>query len=176
VRADTSSLDDSPLDDDGPVPMTAGERAVWAYLVAVVVTSGTYLAVMVPRVLTHPVERISWVGPMLWAIGLSVSITVLVTVVLAVVDSIRTAAAGAACGAGTDSSTGDVAADVRDREIGQLGGRASTGVVGAGLGVVLVLAMIEAPTFWIGNAVFVCGTVGALVETTAKIRLYRRGF
>jgi hypothetical protein len=46
-----------------PVPMVAEERAAWAYLVTVVVTTFGYLAVMLPRLLSTPVEQISWVGP-----------------------------------------------------------------------------------------------------------------
>lgn len=65
--------------------------------------------------------------------------------------------------------------DVRDREIDRRGQRASFGVLGAGFGAALVLAMVDADTFWIGNALFLFGTVGAIVETTTKILLYRRG-
>ena len=42
--------------------------------------------------------------------------------------------------------------------------------------VVLVLAMIGADLFWIGNTVFVPGTVGAILETITKLVAYRRGF
>ena len=47
--------------DDGPVRMTVVERTVWASLVAVVVSSGAYFALMVPRLLSRPVAEISWV-------------------------------------------------------------------------------------------------------------------
>jgi hypothetical protein len=36
--------------------------------------------------------------------------------------------------------------------------------------------MLDAHTFWIGNLLFLAGAVGAIVESIAKIRLYRRGF
>lgn len=167
-------------DDDERVPMTAAERTVWAYLVAVVVTSGGYLALMVHRVAVQPVERISWIGPMLWTIGLSVLGTVLGVVVGTVVGAVnasRSTAGGCGGAPGAGGPDGvEVATDVRDREIDRLGGRASTGVIGVGLGAVLMLAMIDAHPFWIGNAVFLSGAVGAVLETTTKIRLYRRGF
>ena len=66
--------------------------------------------------------------------------------------------------------------DVRDTEIARYGERASMGVLGFGLGATLVLAMLDLETFWIGNLLFLCGVVGAIVETTSQIRLYRRGF
>jgi hypothetical protein len=155
-------------DDDRPIPMTMDERTVWAYLGIVMVTSGTYLVLVVTRVLTHPVEEISWVRPMLWAIGLSVTATVISAVLSA------TAARSGARSRGPDGEVGPLS-DVRDREIDRRGQRASSGVLGAGFGAALVLAMFDADTFWIGNALFVFGTVGAIVETTTKIRLYRRG-
>lgn len=158
------------LGDDDPVRMTVEERGIWAYLATVVVTSGAYLALMVSRLVSLPVEQISWVGPMLWTIGLSILGTIVVTMVLAAVAEVT---GGDGCGA---PGRPGMAADVRDREIGRMGGQASTGVIGAGLAGVLALAMLDADPFWIGNLVFGCGTVGAVVESVTKLRLYRRGF
>jgi hypothetical protein len=70
----------------------------------------------------------------------------------------------------------DTVSDARDKEIDLRGDRALVGVLGAGFAGALVLAMLDADTFWIGNLLFVVGTLGAIVETTTKIRLYRRGF
>jgi hypothetical protein len=149
--------------DDLPVPMVAEERAAWAYLMTVVVTTGGYLAVMLPRLLTTPVEQISWVGPLLWTLGLSMVGNIVVTMVLAM-------ASRAGC------PDGEVTADVRDREIGRRGGSALMVALSAGFVGALGLAMLDADTFWIGNLLFLCGAAGAVAETTTKIRLYRRGF
>ena len=70
----------------------------------------------------------------------------------------------------------DTVSDARDKDIDQIGDRASFGVLGVGFAGALVLAMVDADTFWIGNLLFVVGTIGAILETTTKIRLYRRGF
>jgi hypothetical protein len=154
--------------DDEPVRMTVAERTVWASLVAVVVSSGGYLALMVPRLLSRPVTEISWVGPMLWTVGLAVAGSVLLTIVFTV------AAAGR--GGCPPAGRGEVTSDVRDQEIGRLGWRASMTVIGIGFGAAWVLAMLDLHTFWIGNLLFLFGTVSAVVEATTKIRLYRRGF
>lgn len=154
-------------EDRNDVPMTADERTAWAYLVTVVVTSGCYLALMAVRLLDQPVEAISWVGPMLWTLGASITGTVGATVMATVAGASR-------CAPGTDG--GAVTSDVRDLEIKGRGDRASMGVLAAGFGVALILTMIDADTFWIGNELFLFGTAGAVVETTTKIRLYRRGF
>ncbi len=74
----------SRLDDDEQVRMTAGERAVWASSVAVVVASAAYLALLVPRALSQPVAEISWVEPMLWTIGSAVVSAVVLAIVVTV--------------------------------------------------------------------------------------------
>jgi hypothetical protein len=155
--------------DDEPTAMPMAERTVWVYLVAVVVTSGTYVALMVSRLLAHPVAEISWVRPMLWTLGTSIVGTVLGTIGATVVGAVRIERRRVGGGA-------ELASDVRDAEISGYGERASMGVLGVGLGATLVLAMLDLDTFWIGNLLFLCGVVGAIVEATTKIRLYRRGF
>ncbi len=150
--------------------MTVQERTVWASLVAVIVSSGAYFALMVPRLLSRPAAEISWVEPMLCTMGLAIAGSVLLTIVLTIV-----AHAGRR-GRCSPASGGEVTSDVRDEEIGRLGGRASMSVIGVGFGGALVLAMLDVHTFWIGNLLFLFGTLSAVVETTTKIRLYRRGF
>lgn len=171
-------------DDDEPVRMTMNERSVWGYLVTVLVTSGAYLALMVTRLATEPVEQIAWVGPMLWTIGASVLGTLVLTIIGAITSTVTATIArsttpgprGRQGRAAVTVVTTDMVSDARDTEIDQVGDRALVGVLGAGFVGVLVLAMLDADTFWIGNLLFVFGTLGAIVETTTKIRLYRRGF
>jgi hypothetical protein len=158
------------LDDDEPVRMTVSERTVWAAVVAVIVSSGAYLALMVSRLLSRPVAEISWVVPMLWTMGLAVAGTVLLTIVFTV------AAEANRRGGRSPANRGEVASDIRDQEISRLGWRASMRVISVGFGGALVLAMFDADTFWIGNLLFLFGTVGAVVEAITKIALYRRGF
>ncbi len=158
------------LDDNEPVRMTVTERTVWASVVTVIVSSGGYLALMVSRLLSRPVAEISWVVPMLWTLGLAVAGTVLLTIVFTVV------AETSRRGRRAPARRGEVTSDVRDQEIGRRGWRASMQVISVGFGSALVLAMLDADTFWIGNLLFLFGTVGAVVEAITKIRLYRRGF
>ncbi|MBU4335118.1 MAG: hypothetical protein KJ548_00955 [Actinobacteria bacterium] len=163
-------------DDDEPVAMTMNERTVWAYLLTVIVTSGVYLTLMLIRLVDEPVGQIAWVGPMLWTIGASVLGTVVVTAVLAIGRSIGSGQLGPSGRAPVAFTELDPVSDARDKDIDLVGDRALVGVLGAGFVGALVLAMIGADTFWIGNLLFVFGTIGAIVETTTKIRLYRRGF
>jgi hypothetical protein len=157
-------------DDDGPVPMTARERAVWAGLAAVAVSSGVYLVLVARRLLTRPVAEVSWVEPMLWAMGLAVAGAVVLSVVFTVVAEARRRDG---CSPGR---RGEVMSDARDREIGRLGGRAALAAISAGSGGALILTMLDVHPFWIGNLLFLGGTAAAVAEATAQIRLYRRGF
>ena len=164
------------LPDDERVSMTMDERTVWAYLVTVVLTSGVYFTLIVTRLADGPAGEIAWVAPMLWTIGASVLGTVLLTIagmVAGTITSVRRGPRGRAPVAVVEI---DTVSDARDKDIDQIGDRASFGVLGVGFAGALVLAMMDADTFWIGNLLFVVGTIGAIVETTTKIRLYRRGF
>ncbi|MEP7762706.1 hypothetical protein [Sanguibacter sp. 25GB23B1] len=169
----------SPLEDDERVPMTMNERTAWAYLVTVVVTSGAYLTLMGTRLTSTPVSQIDWVVPMLWTIGASVVCTVLLTILLTITGTlVRTI--WSACFGPREASTPlvdvDTSTDARDTDIDAIGDRAGLGILGAGFLGALVLAMLDADTFWIGNTLFAFGTLGAIVESTTKLRIYRRGF
>ena len=158
-----------PAGDDDPVVMTAEERSVWVYLAVVVVTSSGYLAVVIPRAVSQPIEHVSWVTPMLWALGCSIGGTIIGSVVGSV-----SAAAGVAFR--VISPAVHVEGDQRDKDIRAMGDRRAAWAASAAMLVVLVLAMTGADPFWIGNTVFVLGTVGAILETTTKLVAYRRGF
>jgi hypothetical protein len=158
-----------PSTDDEKAPMTMDERAVWVELVVFLATSITYFAIVIPRAIEGPIESVSWVTPLLWTIGISIASTVVGSVVAAIGSAIGLAARG------RDPEV-ELGSDERDKEIGRLGNRATYGVASAGLLAALVLAMLDADTFWIGNAVFFFGFVGAVVESVVKIRAYRRGF
>jgi hypothetical protein len=156
--------------DDEPVRMTAVERTVWASLVAVAVSSVGYVGLLSSRLLSQPVEEISWVAPMLWAMGLGVAGSVLLSTVFATVAAVRP---GQEC---SPAARDEVTSDVRDQEIGRQGAGISLSVISVGAAGALVLAMLDVHTFWIGNLLFLFGTAGAVVETVTKIRLYRQGF
>ena len=155
---------EEPWDEDqADTAMSPGERNVWVYLVIVVLTSGTYFIAMGVQLLSTPAESIRWVAPLLWALGTSIGANVLATVIFAVVFERGEARAVPLV-------------DERDRVIGQYAGLRHSVVLGSGIFVVLVLSMFDADTFWTGNAAFAFGTLGAIVETTFKIRAYRGGF
>ena len=157
------------MSDDDRLPMTTDERTVWVYLFTVLVTSSAYFAVILGRLRDTPADEVSWVAPMLWAIGLSIVGTILGTIIATIAATIGQGVRG-------KSTDIDHGSDERDRDIKRHGSRKTQWIISVGLGGGLVLAMIDADTFWIGNFLFLIGTLGAIVETTVKIRAYRRGF
>ncbi len=66
--------------------------------------------------------------------------------------------------------------DVRDKEIERHGDRIAQAITAFGAAAVLALAMLEVDHFWIGNALFLIGAVGATWGSIAKIRAYRGAF
>lgn len=156
-------------EDNEPVIMTAEERSVWVYLSGSVVSTAVYASVVVPRALSQPIEEVSWIVPMLWAVGASIAFTVLGTIL----SSIGTAVGLAARGRDPEL---ELESDVRDKEISARGTRVSATVVGLGAGAALVITMLGLDHFWIGNVLYLGGFAGALAETITRIRLYRRGF
>ncbi|NTV40207.1 MAG: hypothetical protein HGA51_09700 [Demequinaceae bacterium] len=154
--------------DDDPVVMTAEERSVWVYLAVVVITSTAYFVVVIPRALSQPIAEVSWITPMLWALGLSIGGTIIGSIVGAIGGAIGLAIRGI-------DPKGQLEGDMRDKDIKRLGDRRGAVISGGAMFGVLVLAMIGADLFWIGNLVFLAGTIGALVETITKITAYRRG-
>jgi len=155
-------------EDDDPVVMTVDERSVWVYLVVVVVTSVAYFAVIIPRVLSQPVEDVSWIAPLLWAIGFSIVGTIVGSIVGSIGGAIGLAIRGI-------EPKGQLEGDLRDKEIKRLGDRRAAVVASSAMFGVLVLAMFGADLFWIGNLVYLAGVIGGLIETTTKLRAYRGG-
>lgn len=161
-------------------PMPFGERNVWASAIVTLIASIVYLIVVVPRVIEGPVDEVSWVVPMAWAIGGAFAGTILLSI-LGAISSEVDGAIGAAIrsslmGRETKRNFPLHAEDVRDREIRQRGEFRTLSDMSSGLFFILILAIIDADSFWVGNAVLLIGTVGNLKGSAVKIRAYRRGF
>ncbi|MEU7819265.1 hypothetical protein [Catellatospora sp. NPDC049133] len=154
-----TSCKPAPAADTDRVPTTYEERNTWCMAILVPVTSLAYFAVVIPRLWRQPVAEIAWVTPMLWAMGATVVGTILGSIVAAML-----------------ARDGHTESDVRDREIVRHGDRIAQNVLGFGAAAVLVLAMVRADQFWIGNVLFLLGAVGTTWGAVARIRAYRGAF
>ena len=145
------------------VAMTFGERTTWVSVVAPAVAIG-YFTVVLSRLREHPAADVSWIVPMLWAIGASIIGTIVGTIVISI-------GAGIANRGVLESKQ-----DIRDKQIERYGDRTSYAITAIGTAAVLVLVMLEADHFWIGNALFLLGSIGATWGAIAKLRAYRGAF
>lgn len=135
------------------------EKSNWVTLIVSVPTLLYYLTLVVPEVLRKPVAEVSWVQPMV--------ITIVGFVVANIIGNVVAAASNPA---EADKN------DERDREIDHLGERVGNWLIIAGAIAGLVLAMSRADHFWIANAIFLGGIVGALLSSATKIAAYHGSF
>ncbi len=139
--------------------MTFMEKSSWVVLVVGVPTLLGYLVVIVPQVLSGPLQDVAWVAPMIAAI------------VAFVVANI----AGHVVAAASNPREAELN-DERDREIDRFGERVGAWPLVAGSIAGLVLAMAKVDQFWIANAIFLGGLAGSLLSSIAKIAAYRGSF
>jgi len=138
--------------------VTYEEKGTWVYLVAIVVTFGGYVAVLLARAGGGPVAEVAYVAPLLWSLGISIGLTVLGRIVVEVVRP-------------SEGTT----ADVRDKEISRSGDYVTGMVVSGGVLLPLGLAMAQADHFWIANAIYAVSALGAVAGTLVRLVAYRRG-
>ncbi|MFH8251376.1 hypothetical protein ACH3VR_13470 [Microbacterium sp. B2969] len=143
--------------------MGYSERITWSQLIASTIGLVVYLVIVLPQLSHTAVGDIDWVWPMVW--------TILGAIVLSIVLSIAWGIV-----AGMLDPELEHRSDQRDREIEHFGDRIGQAflVIGALAG--LVLAMVEAEWFWIGNALFLGFYLSASLGGVARLIAYRRGF
>lgn len=139
------------------------ERITWSQLIASAAGLVYYLAVVLPPLLQgRPVGEIDWVWPMVWSIVGAIVASIVISIVWGIL-------------AGMANPEVEHTADLRDREIEQLGDRVGQAFMVIGGLVALVLAMIEGPWFWIGNAIFLGFFLSAFLGGLTRLAVYHRG-
>jgi len=139
--------------------VTFQEKGVWIYGVLSAVLPIAYFAWLIGQVRSAAVTEIGYQIPMIAAVVAAVVLFILATIVAAI------------------ASPGDAdKKDQRDSEIDRHGELYGYYVIAAGCVGAVALAMVKADHFWIANAMYLTGVVGALVSSIAKIVAYRRGF
>jgi hypothetical protein len=148
--------------------MTMEERTVWAQLIVFPIVGIAYFAVVLSRVADQPAAEVSWVVPLLWAIGATIPGIILGTIAGAIGHGAR------ATMRGEEPEFED--GDIRDKEIEKDAIYRTQGWVALGGVSVIVLAMTDADHFWIANAMFASGLLASVHACALRIRAYRRGF
>ena len=137
--------------------MSYDERGTWVYLVMSAGAYLVYLAIILGRVLSTPVEHVSYVAVLLWTTGASI---VASTVGRTLAETV---------------APGDRRSDARDREIYRFGEYASRWFVVAGSAAGFAMALARWDYFWIANVIFLGFVLWAVAGSVVKLVAYRRG-
>ncbi len=137
--------------------MSYEEKGTWAYLVTSVAVWVGYVVLLLRRA-DGDLVSVPYVGPLLWAIGISILANVVGRVLLEIVRPSETHQA-----------------DVRDREVARFGDYVGGLVLSVLVAGVLALALVEAPHFWIANAIYAAFVVQVVVSSVVRLVAYRRG-
>jgi hypothetical protein len=138
--------------------MAFEEKRAWALAVIAVVGYALYVVLVVNGATGRDLVNAPYVTPLLWTIGLGI--------VAGIVSGIWF---------GIAARNDGPQADERDREIGRLADNIGQSFVVIGGISAMVLAMIEAPHFWIANVLYLSFVLSAVLGSLAKIAFYRRG-
>lgn len=138
--------------------MAFEEKMAWVTLVSITLVYGAYFWIIADLVSTEPIAEIGYQGLMI--------ATVVGVVFLAVAGSIVVAL--------SNPKRADEH-DERDKSIARRAGSISGIVLGAGVFIPLVLAMADAESFWIAQAILAALVVSQIAEDSIRIYFYRRG-
>jgi hypothetical protein len=135
--------------------MTFEEKSQWAYGFASLIVPATYFAWLARKIGdAGAVADIAYVRTLLWAIGAGILVNG--------IDGRR-----AAKGAGLK--------DQRDREIARRGNAIGFIVFSVLVVAPFALALRDAETFWIANAIYLAYALTAVIGVAIKAVLYRKG-
>ena len=137
--------------------MSYREKSTAVILVGYLAVYSWYFARVVDAARSGPITEIAYQGVLIVMVGVLVGATVVAQVLIAIL---------------APSEAEQV--DERDRMIGLRGDRIASWVVTIGALTGLVLAMIEADSFWIAHALLAGLVLGEILKSIAMLVNYRR--
>lgn len=138
--------------------MSSEEKSAWVLLVVSIVGYATYVVLVAVQAASVSLFETSWAAAMLWTIGGGIVAGIVFGII-----------------AGLFSPKEAGKKDQRDREITRFGDSIGQSFVVIGGVVALSLALLEAPYFWIANAIYLAFVLSAFVGSIARVIAYRRG-
>ena len=138
--------------------MSSEEKSAWVMLVVSIAGYATYLVILAVQAASVSLMDTAWVTTMLWTIGGGIVAGILLNILL-----------------GIFSPKDAGRKDQRDRDITHFGDSVGQSFVVIGGVTALILAMLEAPYFWIANAIYLAFVLSAFLGSIARVIAYRRG-
>ena len=139
--------------------MSVSEKRAWIMVIVTTVAYTSYLAIVIGRAGNSALADV----PYAWTLVGTVVGAILASILLDVISSFFAPRSAAA-------------KDQRDREINRLGDYIGQSFLIVGAVTALCLAMIDVPSFWIANAIYLGFVLSAILGSIAKIIAYRCGF
>ncbi|MGN6761291.1 MAG: hypothetical protein ACTHJI_08210 [Leifsonia sp.] len=132
--------------------MSYDEKNSWVFLVTAVLGYSTYW------VLLAALGTGAYVPVLLSTVGGAIVVNILASIVISTANRLE-----------ADKR------DQRDRDVKAFGDRVGQAFVIIGAVAALILALFEAPWFWIANAVYLAFVLSAVVGSIARLVGYRKG-
>ena len=139
--------------------MSYEEKGQWVYLAATSIGYSVYLVLVLGSAGTTPLPEVDYQPILLWTIGVAIAASIIGRIAIEIV-----------------RPSESYSEDVRDRDIGRHGEYRAGLVLGIGMVVPFILALVEVDHFWIANAMYLVFTTQAIVGAVVKLIAYRRGF
>lgn len=141
-----------------PSGMSFKERGTWVELLTMVGVFAWYATVILERAGGGPLADVTFRGPMIRAVIISIVLTIVLHIIVAMLNP-------------KDANE----EDVRDREIGRFGDYVGMWpLVACAIGA-LILSIEELDHFWIANVLYVGFFLSAATGAVAKLIAYRFG-
>ncbi|MFC8190401.1 hypothetical protein ACFUMH_01925 [Cellulomonas sp. NPDC057328] len=138
--------------------MSYEEKGTWVYALVALGAWTTYVVIVLGRADGGDPTHVAYVPTLIWTVVVSALAPTLGRVLVEVVRPSDTHRA-----------------DVRDREIDRRGEYVGGIVLGVAMVGPFALALADADTFWVANAIYTAYVLAAVVGSAVKLVAYRRG-
>lgn len=138
--------------------MSYEEKGAWVYLVVTLGTYVAYVTVVLRRAEGIPLADVAFRSPMLWSMGIAIGLSIIGRILVEMAKP---------------SDTYKI--DARDKDITRFSEYVGGSVLALAMLVPFGLAMFEADSFWIANAMYATFALSAIVGAATKLVAYRRG-
>ena len=139
--------------------MSYEEKGQIVYLGATTIGYAVYLVLVLQQLGTTPLLEINYQPYLIATIVVAIVASILARIAIEMI-----------------SPSDSYREDVRDRDIGRFGEYVAGIVLGIGMVVPFILALVEADYFWIANAMYLVFVLQAAIGAVIKLIAYRRGF